>query len=85
MYNRVTSNNRAHQDSYLRLREKLDNIDVQKFFNIEKNMGFVYVKDVYQEILNYEKQNLNWEEYFPTLLSKISKIKNTISCKTAEL
>ena len=69
----------------IRLREKLDNIDVQKFFNIEKNMGFVYVKDVYQEILNYEKQNLNWEEYFPTLLSKISKIKNTISCKTAEL
>lgn len=55
----------------IRLREKIQNIDVQKFFDREDKLGFIYVKKVYQELVNYEKQSLSWEEYFPRLISSI--------------
>lgn len=57
----------------IRLREKIYNVDIQKFLDIEDKFGFVYVKNVYQELVNYEKQSLSWEEYFPKLLSSIGK------------
>lgn len=54
----------------IRLREKIYKIDVSKFLELENRFGFVYVKDFYYEILNYEKQNITWEKYFPKFLSK---------------
>lgn len=57
----------------IRLRDKVENIDVEKFINKEHSFGFVYVKDAYQELLKYEEQNLSWEEYFPNLISFITQ------------
>lgn len=57
----------------IRLREKIQNIDIQKFFEREDKFGFVYVKKVYQELVDYEKQSLSWEEYFHRLISSITK------------
>ena len=61
----------------IRLREKIQNIDIQKFFNIEDKFGFVFVRKVYQELLVYENQSTSWEEYFPKLLSSIIKKQET--------
>ena len=55
----------------IRLREKLENIDVQKFLNREKDWGFVLVADVYQELIKYENQNLSWEEYFTNFIKNV--------------
>lgn len=59
----------------IRLREKIQNIDIQKFFNIEDKFGFVFVRKVYLELLVYENQSTSWEEYFPKLLSSITQRK----------
>ena len=56
----------------IRFREKLDKIDAKKFLERENSFGFVYVKDVYQELLKYEKQDLSWEKYFPKLMLNLS-------------
>ena len=61
----------------IRLREKIQNIDIQKFFNIEDKFGFVFVRKAYQELLVYENQSISWEEYFPKLLSSIIKKQET--------
>lgn len=53
----------------IRFREKIQKVDVQKFFVREENMGFIYVQNVYKELLEYEKQNLPWEKYFHKLIS----------------
>lgn len=57
----------------IRLREKIQNLDIKKFFDIEKKFGFVYVEKVYRELLVYESQNKSWEKYFPKLLKSITK------------
>lgn len=53
----------------IKLRERIENIDVQKFFNIESRFGFIFVRDVYYDLVDYEKTNMQWEEYIPELLS----------------
>ena len=58
-------------------REKIQNVDIQKFFDIEDKFGFIFVRKVYQELLVYENQNTSWEEYFPKLLSSITQRKET--------
>lgn len=55
----------------IRLRERIENIDVQKFLNIESRFGFIFVKDVYYELVKYENANTTWEEYLPELVSLI--------------
>ena len=57
----------------IRLREKIQNLDIKKFFDIEEKFGFVYVEKVYRELLVYESQNKSWEKYFPKLLKSITK------------
>ena len=57
----------------IRLREKIENIDTQKFFDIENKFGFVYVKKVYNELLEYEGQTTSWKEYIPKLLELIKE------------
>ena len=57
----------------IRLREKIENIDTQKFFDIENKFGFVYVKKVYNELLEYEGQTTSWKEYIPKLLESIKE------------
>ena len=52
----------------IRLREKFENIDSQKFLSREKDWGFIFVKDVYDALIEYENQNLSWEEYFPNII-----------------
>ena len=61
----------------IRLREKIQNVDIQKFFDREDKFGFIFVRKVYQELLVYEKQSTSWEEYFPKLLSSIIKEQET--------
>ena len=57
----------------IKLREKIQNIDIQKFFDRENKVGFVYVNSVYQKLVNYETQSLSWQEYFPDLISSITQ------------
>mgnify|MGYP004608690257 FL=1 len=57
----------------IRLREKIENIDIQKFFDIENKFGFIYVKKVYKELLVYENQTTSWEKYISTLLEFITR------------
>ncbi len=61
----------------IRIREKIQNVDIQKFFDRENKFGFVFVRKVYQELLVYENQSTSWEEYFPKLLSSIIKEQET--------
>ena len=51
------------------VRSKIDNINVQKFFDIEKRSGFAKVQNVYNEIVKFECQENNWNDYFANLLS----------------
>jgi len=61
----------------IRLREKIQNVDIQKFFDIEDKFGFIFVRKAYQELLVYENQSTSWEEYFPKLLSSIIRKQET--------
>jgi len=53
----------------IRLMEKLFNINKDKFIKLEESFGFDKVGYVYNEILNYEKQNKSWEEYFENVIN----------------
>lgn len=57
----------------IRLRKALDNIDDNKFLDKEASWGFVYIKDVYMEILNFEKQQLSWDKYYSNILHAFNK------------
>lgn len=57
----------------IRLRERIENIDVQKFLNKESRLGFVFVKDVYYDLIKYEDKNIVWEEHLPKLVSSLIK------------
>ena len=59
----------------IRIREKLDNIDIQKFLLREHNFGFIHTKDVYNQIVNFENQNIDWDTYFPNILNVFNKNK----------
>lgn len=59
----------------IRIREKLEYIDCEKFFDKEKTFGFVFVKDVYNELIKYENQYLSWEEYFLNIIKSLSNRK----------
>lgn len=52
----------------IRIREKMTNIDVNKFLTREQDWGFVHVKDIYSEILKFEQQDLSWDKYFVNFL-----------------
>lgn len=70
----------------IRLREKIQKIDIQKFFDIENKIGFKYVKKAYEELIVYESQSIPWKDYFPKLLSFIITNKNeTIEQKINKL
>ena len=60
----------------IRLREKLYGIDKDKFFEIEKRQGFSFVREIYNELLVFEKQNAKWSEYFPNMIKVFSKNKD---------
>ena len=65
----------------IRLREKLDNLDkiyIQRFLNRERGLGFIYIENCYQELLNYEKQSNSWGKYFQNF---IKNFKNMLYCK----
>ena len=60
----------------IRLREKLNGIDKDRFFEIEKRQGFSHVKEIYNELLDFEKQNVRWSEYFPNVIKAFKNNKD---------
>ena len=67
----------------IRLREKLYGIEKDKFFEIEKRQGFSFVREIYNELLVFEKQNAKWSEYFPNMIKAFSKNKDFL-CKNKD-
>lgn len=55
------------------IRSKLTKIDIDRFLKQEKILGFEHIEEVYSKILEYEKQELKWSDYFENVLKVFFK------------
>lgn len=62
----------------IRVREKIDDINAQKFINREHSLGFTKTQDVYNKIIEFENQNKHWNEYFCSILQVFKSNNNEV-------
>ena len=69
MYNKIGHvNDTIVRALTIRIRELMSGINASDFIKREHSWGFVYVEKVYKKIIEFERQNLNWNDWFENFI-----------------